>query len=141
MDLFEVESAFYDVIVLQIVLEEVKNRSLPLYHRLITLAKNESKRFFIFFNEFRQETYVARAPKETINDRNDRAVRKAVQWYQEHLKQAVATRKSVRCPTIVMLSDDRENLAKAKQEGIAALTRKRHRLSIVTCRPFANLCP
>ena len=44
MDLFEVETAFYDVIVLQTVLEEVKNRSLPLYHRLVALTKNEGKR-------------------------------------------------------------------------------------------------
>lgn len=60
MDLFEVETAFHDVIVLQTVLEEVKNRSLPLYHRLISLTKNEGKRFYVFFNEFRQETYVSR---------------------------------------------------------------------------------
>jgi hypothetical protein len=66
MDLFEVETAFHDVIVLQTVLEEVKNRSLPLYHRLIALTKNEGKRFYVFFNEFRQETHVARDAGETI---------------------------------------------------------------------------
>jgi hypothetical protein len=73
MDLFEIETAFHDVIVLQTVLEEVKNRSLPLYHRLIALTKNEGKRFYVFFNEFRQETHVSRDAGETINDRNDRA--------------------------------------------------------------------
>jgi exosome complex exonuclease DIS3/RRP44 len=50
MDLFEVENAFKDIIVLQIVLEEVKNRSLPLYHRLVNLTKNEDKLFYVFFN-------------------------------------------------------------------------------------------
>jgi exosome complex exonuclease DIS3/RRP44 len=123
MDLFELEAAFHDVVVLQTVLEEVKNQSLPLYHRLLNLTKNEDKRFYVFFNEFRLETYVAREANETINDRNDRAVRKAVQWYQEHLKQAVLLhKKTTKLPTIVMLSDDRENLKKAKEEGITGLT-------------------
>ncbi|KAF2804822.1 RNB-domain-containing protein [Mytilinidion resinicola] len=122
MDLFEVETAFHDVIVLQTVLEEVKNRSLPLYHRLISLTKNEDKRFFVFFNEFRLETYVGRDRGESINDRNDKAVRRAVQWYGEHLQEAMRARKSVRCPTVVMISDDRENLRKSKAEKIPALT-------------------
>jgi exosome complex exonuclease DIS3/RRP44 len=123
MDLFELETAFHDVIVLQTVLEEVKNRSLPLYHRLIALTKNEGKRFYVFFNEFRQETYVARDAGETINDRNDRAVRKAVQWYNEHLAAAVAakSKKAKRVPSVVMITDDKENLQKAKRENIPAI--------------------
>jgi len=122
MDLFELETAFFDVIVLQTVLEEVKNRSLPLYHRLISLTKNDSKRFFVFFNDFRLQTYVVREDKETINDRNDRAVRRAVKWYADHLEEAVSKRKSIRCPSIVMISDDRDNLRKAKNDGIIGLS-------------------
>ena len=122
MDLFEVETAFKDVIVLQTVLEEVKNRSLPLYHRLVSLTKNEDKRFYVFFNEFRMETYVTRESGETINDRNDRAVRRAVAWYHEHLQQAV--RKASKCPAIVMISDDRDCLRKAKAEKISGLSRR-----------------
>ncbi|KAF2120739.1 hypothetical protein BDV96DRAFT_485402 [Lophiotrema nucula] len=124
MDLFEVETAFHDVIILQTVLEEVKNRSLPLYHRLIALTKNEGKRFYVFFNEFRQETYVARQVGETINDRNDRAVRTAVQWYNQHITDAVRARskKQQRVPTVVMITDDRDNLRKAKADSIPALS-------------------
>ncbi|CBX92593.1 similar to exosome complex exonuclease exoribonuclease (Rrp44) [Plenodomus lingam JN3] len=124
MDLFEVGTAFHDVIVLQTVLEEVKNRSLPLYHRLISLTKNEGKRFYVFFNEFRQETYVPRDAGETINDRNDRAVRKAVQWYNQHITEAVAGRskKQQRIPTVVMITDDKENLHKAKSEHVPGKT-------------------
>ncbi|KAI5196600.1 ribonuclease R [Aureobasidium subglaciale] len=122
MDLFELETAFHDVIVLQTVLEEVKNRSLPLYHRLISLTKNDGKRFYVFFNDFRLQTYVTREDKETINDRNDRAVRRAVKWYAEHLEEAVSKRKSIRCPSIVMLSDDRDNLRKSKIDGIVGLS-------------------
>lgn len=126
MDLFEVETAFHDVIVLQTVLEEVKNRSLPLYHRLISLTKNEGKRFYVFFNEFRQETYTAREAGETINDRNDRAVRRAVQWYNEHITDAVKKRSKTqtRIPTVVMITDDRDNLRKAKNENVPGMTRE-----------------
>jgi exosome complex exonuclease DIS3/RRP44 len=120
MDLFEAEGVLQDVIVLQTVLEEVRNRSLPLYHRLISLTKNEDKRFYIFFNDFRLESYVQREPGESINDRNDRAVRKGCAWYQEHLSKAVKRQKSARCPVVVMLSDDRDNVRKAKLEGISA---------------------
>ncbi|KAF2993619.1 exosome catalytic subunit dis3 [Curvularia kusanoi] len=124
MDLFEVETAFHDVIVLQTVLEEVKNRSLPLYHRLISLTKNEGKRFYVFFNEFRQETHVAREQGESINDRNDRAVRRAVQWYNQHITEAVSARSKTqkRVPTVVMITDDRDNLRKAKAESVPGIT-------------------
>lgn len=122
MDLFEAEGGvFHDVIVLQTVLEEVKNRSLPLYHRLIALTRNEDKRFYVFFNDFRLETYILRSSGESINDRNDRAVRRACTWYAEHLQQSVQRQATARCPAIVMLSDDRDNLRKAKDEGVAAL--------------------
>lgn len=122
MDLFETEQAFYDVVVLQTVLEEVKNRSLPLYHRLISLTKSVDKRYYVFFNEFRRETYALRSQGETINDRNDRAVRMATKWYAEHISRATARSKET--PAVVMLSDDRGNLGKAKKEGIDALTLK-----------------
>ena len=119
LDLFEQSTAFYDVIVLQTVLEELRNRSLPLYNRLIGLTRSEEKRFYVFFNEFRLETHVTRQAGESINDRNDRAVRRAVQWYGEHLSQSAKVggqRKT--CPSIVMLSDDRENLRKAKASNL-----------------------
>ncbi|KAL6878634.1 hypothetical protein J3F83DRAFT_243547 [Trichoderma novae-zelandiae] len=116
MDLFEQSSSFYDVIILQTVLEELKNRSLPLYNRLVGLTKSEDKRFYVFFNEFRLETYVNREASETVNDRNDRAVRQAVKWYGEHL----ALTGAARVPAVVMLSDDRENLRKAREQGLHA---------------------
>ncbi|PHH74931.1 hypothetical protein CDD80_2742 [Ophiocordyceps camponoti-rufipedis] len=118
MDLFEQSSFFHDVIVLQTVLEELRNRSLPLYNRLLALTKSEEKRFYVFFNEFRQETYVNRNPGESVNDRNDRAVRLAVKWYGEHL----ARTKAKKLPAIVMLSDDRDNVRKAREQGLDAST-------------------
>lgn len=118
MDLFEQSSAFYDVIILQTVLEELRNRSLPLYNRLIGLTKSEDKRFYVFFNDFRLETYVNRELNESVNDRNDRAVRMAVKWYGEHLSET----KAGKVPAIVMLSDDQENLEKARSQGLNSLS-------------------
>ena len=115
MDLFEQTSAFYDVVILQTVLEELKNRSLPLYNRLIALTKSEDKRFYLFFNEFREETFVRRQEYESINDRNDRAVRRAAKWYEEHLP-----RKN--CPAIVVITDDKANQIKARAESVTALS-------------------
>ena len=125
MDLFEQKSAFRDVIILQIVLEELRNRSLPLYNRLIALTKNEDKNFYVFFNEFRLETYVRRDQGETINDRNDRAVRKAVRWYSSHLEEVARSGgRPKSCPAVVMLSDDRENIRKARDEKLHVNTLK-----------------
>lgn len=121
MDLFELNSAFFDVIILQTVLEELRNRSLPLYNRIIALTKSEDKHFYVFFNEFRLETHVIREKGETINDRNDRAVRKAVKWYADHLEEATEKDEQSRNPpSVVMLSDDKENIRKAKLENIEA---------------------
>lgn len=116
MDLFEETEHFHDVIILQTVLEELKNRSLPLYNRLMALTKSEEKRFYLFFNEFRVETAVRRDEGESINDRNDRAVRRAAAWYTSHLSNA--TKKP---PTIVVLTNDQDNRTKAKKEKINAL--------------------
>lgn len=123
MDLFEHTGAFYDVIILQTVLEELKNLSLPLYNRLLTLIKTDEKRFYLFFNEFRLETHVRRNPDESINDRNDRAVRAVAKWYAEHLRSATKkTKKEKSVPAIVVLTDDKESLRKAEEEGVTALS-------------------
>ncbi|KAF3910176.1 hypothetical protein ABW21_db0200754 [Orbilia brochopaga] len=120
MDAIEHKSAFYDVIVLQTVLEEVKNRSLPLYNRLVSLTRSDEKRFYVFHNEFRQETHVRRGPEESLNDRNDRAIRVACRWYQKHIEQAAAS-SGLRAPAVVMLSNDKDNLAKASAEGLGCI--------------------
>ena len=119
MDLFEETSGFYDVIILQTVLEELRNRSLPLYNRLMGLTKSKDKHFYVFFNEFRLETHVVRDSSESINDRNDRAVRRAVSWYVDHL-QKVTKGQSRKPPSVVMLSDDKENLRKAEADKLDA---------------------
>lgn len=123
MDLFEHTGAFYDVIVLQTVLEELKNQSLPLYNRLLSLIKTDEKRFYLFFNEFRLETHVRRDQNESINDRNDRAVRAVAKWYTEHLQSTLRKGKKEKgIPAIVVITDDKDSLRKAKEEGVTALS-------------------
>ncbi|RAH72054.1 exosome catalytic subunit DIS3 [Aspergillus aculeatinus CBS 121060] len=123
MDLFEHTGAFYDVIILQTVLEELRNQSLPLYNRLLALIKTDEKRFYLFFNEFRLETHVRRGPDESINDRNDRAVRAVAKWYMGHLLSTAKKAKKERSiPAIVVITDDKENLRKSKEENITALS-------------------
>lgn len=123
MDLFEHTGAFYDVIILQTVLEELKNQSLPLYNRLLSLIKADEKRFYLFFNEFHMETHVRRSQDETINDRNDRAVRSVARWYEDHLRSVTRKGKKEKAvPAIVVITDDKESLRKAKDENVTALS-------------------
>src|SRR5271156_2122678 len=107
MDIIET-SSFTAIIILQTVLDELRNRSLPLYNRLRAMTSTESKRIYIFHNEFRAETFVAREKGETINDRNDRAIRESAKWYKRHLTTSLRGTK-VLVPEIVLLTNDKAN--------------------------------
>ncbi|KAM7260331.1 hypothetical protein ACFE04_016072 [Oxalis oulophora] len=114
IDLLE-NPAIHDVVLLTVVLDEVKNKNLSVYNRIRALSSisNSSKNFFVFANEFHRDTYVKPIDKETPNDRNDRAIRVATQWYQTHLGAGVH---------VLLLTNDRENQRKATQDGIHAQT-------------------
>lgn len=118
IDLLESDKGFYDVIVPQIVLEEVRNRSLPIYARLRALTKNDDKRFYVFHNEYCKDTAVARLKGESINDRNDRAIRKVCEFYTQHLGQHVDAAKQ---PQVLLLTNDVNNRQQAKRDGLIAL--------------------
>jgi len=110
IDLLETKDGLRDVIVTQTVLEEVRHRSAPVYKRLRDVCADAERRFYIFYNEHHRQTYVERQKGESANDRNDRAIRKAAEWYGQRVP-GVAT---------VLLTDDRENARKAKLEGVPA---------------------
>ncbi|KAL0431035.1 UNVERIFIED_CONTAM: Exosome complex exonuclease RRP44A, partial [Sesamum radiatum] len=112
IDLLE-NPAIDDVVVLSVVLEEVKNKNLSVYNRLRALCSNPQRRFFVFSNEYHKDTYVKIESGETPNDRNDRAIRVAARWYQNHLGSAVK---------VLLITNDRENKKKAIQDGIPAET-------------------
>ena len=83
MDILET-SSFTGIILLQTVLDELRNRSLPLYNRLRTMSKQDQKGLYIFHNDFRAETYITRNKGEMINDRNDRGMLLYRQAHQSH---------------------------------------------------------
>lgn len=118
MDLMEQADCFADVIVLQTALDELRNKALPLYNRLRQLVLAGDKRFYVFHNEFHSETFTLRQEGETINDRNDRAIRRSVAWYKDHLARATRASKDI-APEILLLSDDRANRERAKTDGLA----------------------
>lgn len=113
MDVLE-SPVFTNVIVLQTVMDEVRNRSLPLANRLRALMADPERHFWLFFNDFHEDTSVLRDPRETPNDRNDRAIRKAVAWYGQHMQNAHSAL------GVVLISDDVDNVHKARKAGLAA---------------------
>ncbi|SSD61161.1 probable Exosome complex exonuclease DIS3 [Saccharomycodes ludwigii] len=125
IDLLENPICFHDVIIPQTALEEVRNRSYPVYTRLRSLVGNdgssttedESKRLIVYHNEFSEITYVERldTDRESINDRNDRAIRKLCSYYAKHLETTGIK--------IVFVTNDKDNKLKAiKNDGIQAVT-------------------
>ncbi|XP_043726094.1 exosome complex exonuclease RRP44 homolog A [Telopea speciosissima] len=112
IDLLE-NPAIDDVVVLSVVLEEVKNKNLSVYNRMRAICSNSLRKFFVFSNEHHKDTYVKAMVGESPNDRNDRAIRVATQWYQNHL--GGSTR-------VLLITNDRENKRKATEEGICAET-------------------
>ena len=107
-----------DVVVPSVVLEECRARSRPSYERLRQLCQDPAKRFFVFANEHHRDTYVKAEPGESPNDRNDRAIRVVCAFY----------RRAVPTMRVALLTNDRGNLRKAREEGIDA----------VSCREFAR---
>lgn len=112
MDLLENE-IISDVVVLSVVLEEVKNKNLSLYNRLRAIIDNPTRHFFVFANEHHKDTYIKALAGETPNDRNDRAIRVATQWYQEHLGPSAK---------VILLTNDMDNRSKARESGIVSET-------------------
>lgn len=112
IDLLE-NTVINDVVVLSIVLEEVKNKNMAVYNRVRTLCNDPTRHYFVFANEHHKDTYVKAMVGESPNDRNDRAIRVASDWYQKHLGEGVR---------VLLLTNDRENKRKAIEEGIAAET-------------------
>lgn len=78
-----------------------------------------------------RHTFVLRQPDESPNDRNDRAIRKIAQFYNEHLQQQSKHKQQNTIPTlvffllvpIVLLTDDMANRELARKDGLSAFNR------------------
>lgn len=76
--------------------------------------------FFCLFVCLFRETYIEQKQGETSNDRNDRAIRVAVKWYNDHLKK-IEDEENIQ---VIFLTNDKTNKEKALEEGITAYTCK-----------------
>ncbi|CCE79447.1 Piso0_001511 [Millerozyma farinosa CBS 7064] len=137
IDLLESAECFYDVIITQTVLDEVKNVSFPIYSRLRALVKAQEKRFVIYHNEFNEQTYIVREKNESINDRNDRAIRKSVEWYNKHLN----TNNSKTNVDIIFVTNDKDNYRKAKSDGLDARTLTEYIDSLPNAEDLHDMIP
>lgn len=135
MDVLE-SSVFTDVIVLQTVANEVRNRSMPLYNRLRTLLTDPDRRFWLFYNDFHASTNVVRLPDESPNDRNDRAIRQATAWYGAHLRTHTP---SSHARQMVLLSDDVDNVHKARTDGLQACSVREYITGFANAESLADL--
>lgn len=117
MDILE-DPVFQNVILLQTVLKEVAHRQSSSYYRLRKIWNNKDRHFYVFINEHHKDTFIEHDKGESINDRNDRAIRIASKWYKTHLCCSSVP------INIVFLTNDKENLEKAKEEGLKAFSVK-----------------
>ncbi|KAF4520987.1 hypothetical protein B566_EDAN002483 [Ephemera danica] len=101
------------------VLEEVRNRSSTIYKRLLDIKGDSSKKYYTFINEHHRETHVEPRDRETKNDRNDRAIRRAVQWYGEHLQDGRHSKQNTSIK-VILLTDDVRNRELALAENLLA---------------------
>ncbi len=96
---------------------------------LINIKKYIWQKFVFFY----RNTFILRKPGESPNDRNDRAIRKIAQFYNEHLKQQSKKQKKRKTNSnyilylvsIVLLTDDIANRDLSRQEGLIAYSRKK----------------
>lgn len=96
----------------------MKHQNLGAYKRIRDIISNASKKFYVFTNEHNRETFIERKTNETSNDRNDRAIRVSVKWYNSHLKKTM----HAKAPEVVLITNDRANREAARKEGIKAFT-------------------
>ncbi|XP_074649854.1 exosome complex exonuclease RRP44-like [Tubulanus polymorphus] len=127
------DAIFTNVIMLQTVIEEVRHRSGAIYKRLKDIMDNPDRHFYPFVNEHHKDTYIERQRGESANDRNDRAIRVAATWYQSHLYTS-----SDKPPSIVLLTNDRDNKEKAIKDGLISFTVEEYVAGLVGCEELQD---
>eukprot|EP00041_Stephanoeca_diplocostata_P024526 m.624315 g.624315 ORF g.624315 m.624315 type:complete len:632 (-) comp22545_c0_seq79:2862-4757(-) len=83
-------SAVKNIVILSTVLDEVRHRDMAIYTRVRSMIANPAKQTHVFTNEHFSGTFIEKRTGESPNDRNDRAIRTAAQWYTEHVANAAA---------------------------------------------------
>ena len=114
---------------------QVKHQNVSAHKRLRDMIADSSKKFFVFSNEHHRETFVEIRAGESANDRNDRAIRTAVQWYNKHLQEGGVDREGKEGrgerTKVVLITNDSENRQKARDLGLPAFTALEYVQSLV----------
>lgn len=85
MDIIEDDQFGSNTVLLQTVMNRVRNKSLNIYSRVKQMmSASPHRNFFIFINDHHQQTYSARNPGESIEDYHHRMIIQACAWYLEH---------------------------------------------------------
>ena len=118
-----------NVIVTETVLSETRHNNLSTYNRLLAVVKGAgagSGTVIVFPNEHHAETYVTRSEEmgdASVNDRNDRAIRRVVAWFRDRLAEADDGKHGAEFAVrVVLVTNDRECLRRAQNEGMPAYT-------------------
>lgn len=104
---------FNNLIIAQTVLDEVKHRSTQVYNRIRALVSHSQSTHYVYSNEYSVHTYIKQNIDESINDRNDRAIRQVVKYYATHLNNIC---------NIIMLTNDKLNQQSAHADNIRCYT-------------------
>lgn len=97
------------VFIAQTVLLELRHLNLSVYKRLLALLKDEKKMYVFYPNEQSAECAIVKRLGETVNDANDRAIRRMCMFISEQIAEK---------GTAILLSNDVENRRRAEQDGI-----------------------
>ncbi|XP_071951446.1 exosome complex exonuclease RRP44-like isoform X2 [Antedon mediterranea] len=118
-----VKTAHYLLPDTNVLLHQVKHRSLPAYKRIKDIIANKEKRFYVFTNEHHKDTYIEREGGESPNDYNDRAIRKATSWFNGHLEGCKRHPDHQQDQVqVILLTNDQANREKAVEDGLQAYT-------------------
>ena len=79
------DARMVNIVLLETVLNETRNRNKAVYARLQTVMADAAKHCFVFPNDHHEATHCVRGGNETPNDFCDRCIRVAVHWYARHL--------------------------------------------------------
>ena len=114
------QKLYCNLTIISTLILQVKHQNLSTHKRLRDMIADSSKRFYVFANEHHRETFVEIEAGESANDRNDRAIRTAAQWYDRHLQEEGKEKRDR--TRLALITNDRENREKARALGLLAFT-------------------
>ena len=101
------------IVITQTVLDEVQHLNSAIYNRLVSIIQDINRQIILFPNEHHVDTHVHRKVEESANDRNDRAIRVATQWF---------VKKFGHQADFILITNDRGCRELAVNEGLLSMS-------------------